>query len=96
MLVLSKSWKSFFKMLKITKRLTELIAPVKLPSKSDIIKLRDCNNSRLNRVGFCLVENTYFCQQRDALVCRLPLFNARKGESIRIVLSELTDAMEDK
>ena len=103
MLVLSKSWSSFFKNAEesvITKRLTELRAPVKLPSKSDIIKLRDCTKSTIQDLtgdGFCLLENADFCKLRDALVCRLTLFNARRGgEPSRMVLSELTDAMEDK
>ena len=103
MLVLSKSWSSFFKNAEesvITKRLTELRAPVKLPSKSDIIKLRDCTKSTIQDLTgdrFCLLENADFCKLRDALVCRLTLFNARRGgEPSRMVLSELTDALEDK
>nr|XP_022289687.1 uncharacterized protein LOC111101473 isoform X1 [Crassostrea virginica] len=103
MLVLSKSWSSFFKNAEesvITKRLTELRAPVKLPSKSDIIKLRDCTKSTIQDLtgdSFCLLENADFCKLRDALVCRLTLFNARRGgEPSRMVLSELTDALEDK
>lgn len=103
MVVLSKSWSSFFKNAEesiITKRLTELRAPVKLPSKSDIVKLRDHTKKTIQDLtgdGYCLLENADFCQLRDALVSRLTLFNARRGgEPSRMVISELEDALSDK
>lgn len=103
MVVLSKSWSSFFKNAEesiITKRLTELRAPVKLPSKSDIVKLRDHTKKTIQDQtgdGYCLLENADFCQLRDALVSRLTLFNARRGgEPSRMVISELEDALSDK
>jgi hypothetical protein len=103
MLVLNKSWSSFFKNAEesvITKRLTELRTPVKLPTKLDIIKLRDYTKSAIQDLSgneYSFIENADFCKLRDALVCRLTLFNARRGgEPSRMVRLELADALEDK
>ena len=90
MLVLSKSW-SFM----TTKRLTELRAPVKLPSKSDIIKLRDCNKSTIqDSTGLDFVcWRIHIFASKGMLLFADFLYLMQGKES---PLSELTDAMEDK
>eukprot|EP00105_Crassostrea_gigas_P043022 XP_019927170.1 PREDICTED: uncharacterized protein LOC105338725 [Crassostrea gigas] len=103
MLVLNKSWSSFFKNAEesiITRRLTELRAPVQLPDKSDIVRLRDYTKKTIQDLTgdvYSLLENAGFCKLRDALVSRLTLFNARRGgEPSRMMMSEFEDAVNDK
>ena len=84
----------------VTKRQAELRAPLKLPPKENIIRLRDCTKDIIRELTadkFSLYTTNEFCRLRDALVCRLTLFNARRGgEPSRMRLSELSDAMTDK
>ena len=84
----------------LTKRQEELRAPINLPIKRDLIKIRECEKQTIENLtgdGYSLYENSEFCKLRDALVCRLTLFNARRGgEPSRMLLSELSDAMNEK
>lgn len=46
---------------------------------------------------YTIFDTKEFCRLRDALVCRLTLFNARRGgEASRMTLEELQDALNDK
>uniref|UniRef100_K1PP70 Uncharacterized protein n=1 Tax=Magallana gigas TaxID=29159 RepID=K1PP70_MAGGI len=47
--------------------------------------------------SYTIFDTREFCRLRDALVCRLTLFNARRGgEASRMTLEELQDALNDK
>ncbi|XP_062606599.1 uncharacterized protein LOC134268369 isoform X2 [Saccostrea cucullata] len=96
-------WSSFYKNaeqnLKI-QREAELRAPINLPVRQDLYKVREYTKQLITKLsgdGYSLYENAEFCKLRDALVCRLTIFNGRRGgEPSRMLLSELTDAMNDK
>ncbi|XP_061166803.1 uncharacterized protein LOC133175710 [Saccostrea echinata] len=96
-------WPSFFKNAEesvATQRQAELRAPINLPVRHDLFKLRDYTKQLIKKLtgdGYSLYENAEFCKLRDALVCRLTIFNARRGgEPSRMLLSELSDALNDK
>lgn len=102
-IILKTIFPSFFKDAEesvVTKRQAELRAPVKLPSREGILILRDSTKKIINECTqdvFTLFNTKDFCKLRDALVCRLTLFNARRGgEPSRMRLAELEDAINNK
>lgn len=84
--VLHLLWPSFFKNAEesiISKRQSELRAPIKLPDKTSIQKLRNQTTETIESLTkqgpYTILDTKEFCRLRDAFVCRLTLFNARRG-----------------
>ncbi|XP_078329658.1 uncharacterized protein LOC144624151 [Crassostrea virginica] len=98
--VLKGDWPSFFKNAEeavLIKRQAELRVPLRLPTIENVNKLTQFSRQILQDASIVVNDNTSFCKIRDALVCRLTLYNARRGgETCRMKLSELSDAMTDK
>jgi len=77
-------------------RQVKLRRPAALPSEEDVSKLRQYNVARMQE----LLSNPYkmwdshsYIELRDLAVCRLTVFNARRGgEPARLVISEWQDA----
>ena len=78
------------------RRQTQLRKPNNLPDKDEICKLREFTVSKVRELSddaFVFMTQNEFSLLRDLVVCRLTLFNARRGgEPSRLVLSEWKDA----
>lgn len=101
--ILKTIFPSFFKEAEetiITKRQAELRVPIKLPDRDSITKLRNVNKKVIKELSSDIqskLSQNDFCRLRDALVCRLTLYNGRRGgETCRMRLTEFKDALEDK
>ncbi|XP_061193714.1 uncharacterized protein LOC133201942 [Saccostrea echinata] len=100
--VLQLIWPSFFASAEesvVKKRQSDLRRPVRLPSEKEIEQLRDCTKDIIERLSadmFETLDYTKFSQLRDAVVCRLTLFNARRGgEPSRMTIKDWEDALQD-
>ncbi|XP_078310702.1 uncharacterized protein LOC111109026 isoform X10 [Crassostrea virginica] len=100
MTVLQIIWPSFFASAEesvVKKRQTDLRRPERLPSIEEIEKLRDFAKETIEKLSSDLIERlnyNQFCQLRDAVVCRLTLYNARRGgEPSRMTIKDWEDAL---
>lgn len=77
-------------------RQTQLRKPHNLPDKDEVNKLRQFTISKIKEIvddAFAFMSQTEFSLLRDLVVCRLTLFNARRGgEPSRLLISEWKDA----
>ena len=78
----------------------KLRRPQELPADEDVKKLKDCTVRRINEL-LCDSYQTWdthsFVEIRDLTVCRLTVFNARRGgEPARLVISESLDAEHNR
>jgi integrase len=101
MTVLQIIWPSFFASAEesvIKKRQSDLRRPLRLPSEAEIMKLRDFNKDGIESLSSDLYRTlnyNQFCRLRDAVVCRLTLYNARRGgEPCRMTLNNWDDALK--
>jgi len=80
-------------------RQVKLRRPESLPSDEDVKKLREYTSKRIGDIfadPYKLWDPRSFVELRDLTVCRLTVFNARRGgEPARLVLSEWRDAEQD-
>lgn len=79
----------------IKNRQEELRRPKKLPEEDDVQKIRDYILERMQNMAdtFQFLDSSQYIQLRDMVVCRLTLFNARRGgEPSRLTLKEWSDA----
>uniref|UniRef100_A0A8W8NZK8 Uncharacterized protein n=2 Tax=Magallana gigas TaxID=29159 RepID=A0A8W8NZK8_MAGGI len=80
------------------KRQSDLRRPVRLPSEKEIEKLRDCTKEIIDSLSIDMYETfdySKYSQLRDAVVCRLTLFNARRGgEPSRMTVKDWEDALQ--
>ena len=81
-------------------RQVKLRRPESLPSDEDVNKLREYTMKRIGDMlsdPYRLWDSHSFVELRDLVVCRLTVFNARRGgEPARLMLSEWRDAEQDK
>jgi hypothetical protein len=86
-LILQLIWPTFFPSAEesvVKNRHSDLRRPVNLPNEKEIEQLRDFTKDAIERLSEDMYKTLYytkFCQLRDAVVCRLTLFNARRGEN---------------
>lgn len=77
-------------------RQSKLRKPKRLPKESDILRIRKYTINEINRMvsdKYKFTSSRDFVTLRDLLVCRLTLFNARRGgEPSRLLLREWNDA----
>ena len=75
----------------------ELRLPQRLPLEEDVAKLRDWLQTNISSMcSFEFISSSEFADLRDMIVCRLTLFNARRGgEPVRLLLTEWEDADND-
>nr|XP_034299375.1 uncharacterized protein LOC105334630 isoform X2 [Crassostrea gigas] len=99
--VLQLIWPSFFASAEesvVKKRQSDLRRPVRLPSEKEIEKLRDCTKEIIDSLSVDMYETfdySKYSQLRDAVVCRLTLFNARRGgEPSRMTVKDWEDALQ--
>ncbi|XP_065942405.1 uncharacterized protein [Magallana gigas] len=99
--VLQLIWPSFFASAEesvVKKRQSDLRRPVRLPSEKEIEKLRDCTKEIIDSLSIDMYETfdySKYSQLRDAVVCRLTLFNARRGgEPSRMTVKDWEDALQ--
>lgn len=81
-------------------RQIKLRRPQELPADEDVKKLKDYTVQRMNEL-LCDPYQTWdthsFVEMRDLTVCRLTVFNARRGgELARLVISEWLDAEHNR
>ena len=84
--VLQVYWPSFFATAEesvLKKRQSDLRRPSKLPKDEEVDKLDVFTKETIETLsadaGYQILENNNYCQLRDTVVCRLTLFNARRG-----------------
>ena len=80
-------------------RQTKLRMPEQQASEEDVRKIRDLSLARIQTLSdnFAITDKHSFVQLRDALVCRITLFNARRGgEPCRLKLSAWHDALSNR
>jgi hypothetical protein len=100
-LILQLIWPTFFASAEesvVKKRHSDLRRPVRLPNEKEIEKLRYFTKNVIERLSediYQTLDYTKFCQLRDAVICRLTLFNARRGgEPSRMTIKDWEDALE--
>jgi hypothetical protein len=99
--VLQVYWPSFFATAEesvLKKRQSHLRRPSRLPKEEDVETLKiftkEIIENLSSNAGYQILENNNYCQLRDTVVCRLTLFNARRGgEPSRMTLEEWNDAL---
>ena len=71
----------------------------KLPLTDDIIKIRKYIDARMKELisdSFVMIDVHFYTELRDLVVCRLTLFNARRGgEPCRLQIKEWVEAEEN-
>ncbi|XP_063398655.1 uncharacterized protein LOC134683344 isoform X2 [Mytilus trossulus] len=76
-------------------RQKELRMPSRLPDEDDVKMLKEWLENKIKdiKTKFQFITSNEYAEIRDLLVCRLTLFNARRGgEPARLLLSEWDDA----
>jgi hypothetical protein len=99
--VLQVYWPSFFATAEesvLKKRQSHLRRPSNLPKDEAVDKLNIFTKETIENLssdaGYKFLESSNYCQLRDTVVCRLTLFNARRGgEPSRMTLQEWNDAL---
>jgi hypothetical protein len=101
-LILQLIWPTFFASAEesvVKRRHTELRRPIRLPNEKQIEQLRNFTKNVIEKLSdeiYKTLDYTKFCQLRDAVICRLTLFNARRGgEPSRMTVKDWEDALED-
>ena len=81
----------------LKRRQEELRRPKRLPREDDVKKLRDYSVVEIQKLAneYDFLNSSQYIRLRDLVVCRLTLYNARRGgEPSRLTLKEWTDAEE--
>ena len=77
-------------------RQTNLRKPQNLPAQGEVKKLRDYTVNRISNIAddaYTFISSREFSLLRDLVVCRLTLFNARRGgEPCRLMITQWKDA----
>ena len=79
-------------------RQKELRKPQRLPLEEDIMKLKEWLEGKIKDITeYDVISPVEYSELRDMIVCRLTMFNARRGgEPARLLLSEWKDAENGK
>ena len=81
------------------RRQGRLRKPARLPAEDDVIRVREHIYAQVNALlsnEYCLWSSQEYTRLRALIVCRLTLFNARRGgEPARLTLREWNDAEQD-
>jgi hypothetical protein len=100
--IMQTVWPSFFAASEeacLKKRQSHLRRPERLLLEEDLAKLRDYSKEAMEQLAsdvYEIMEYNKYSQLRDAVVCRLTLFNARRGgEPSRLTLKEWNDALSE-